>query len=115
MENAEETTVVPDGKFNLNIPFIVRSKNGEIAYIDKKKFVIGTDKGCADYIISENPSISRAHAEIHSTKDEFYIVDIGSTNHTYIDDKIIENDMEVKISHGEKIRLGNEEFEFRLF
>lgn len=38
----------------------------------------------------------------------------NSTNHTYVDGKMIQPNTEVPIQQGTKIRLGNEDFEFKL-
>lgn len=40
--------------------------------------------------------------------------DTNSTNHTYVDGKMIQPNTEVPIQQGTKIRLGNEDFEFKL-
>lgn len=113
-DNIGETTVLSGSEFNVTYPFITRKKNDEIAYIDKKVFIIGKDKAKADYYVAGNPAISRVHAEIRMKNGEYYIVDKKSTNHTFLDNELIEPNVEVKISHGERIRLGDEEFEFKL-
>ena len=43
------------------------------------------------------------------------LVDTNSTNHTYVNGGMIQSNVETKLSHGTKIRLANEDFEFRLY
>lgn len=42
-------------------------------------------------------------------------MDTNSTNHTYVNGKMIQSNIEVEIENGDKIRFGNEDFEFRMF
>jgi pSer/pThr/pTyr-binding forkhead associated (FHA) protein len=42
-------------------------------------------------------------------------MDTNSTNHTYVNGGMIQSNAEIKISHGTKICLANEEFEFKLY
>ena len=40
-------------------------------------------------------------------------MDTNSTNHTYVNEKMIQSNREVRLSHGTRLRLANEEFEFK--
>ena len=90
-------------------------KNKERIPVNKALFRIGKEPTYADYYIGDNSAISRSHANIIARGSEYFIVDTNSTNHTYINDAIIPKNVEAKISHGDKVRLANEEFEFRFF
>lgn len=95
-------------------PYLIRTKNNERILLDKPVFRIGKEKSYVDYFIGDNTAISRSHASIITRDGEFYIVDTNSTNHTYVNDVMLQSNAETKISGGTKIRLANEEFEFKL-
>ena len=48
-----------------------------------------------------------------SNGEEYSIIDMNSTNHTYINNQMIQSGVEVKLNDGDKVKLGNEEFEFK--
>lgn len=66
-----------------------------------------------DYFIGDNPAISRSHANIIIQQNGYYIEDMNSTNHTYVNDKMIVGGSAVKLEQDARIRLGNEEFIFQ--
>lgn len=113
--NIGETTVLGATPATQTRPHLLRAKNNEKINLDKPVFRIGKEKSYVDYFIGDNSAISRSHANVISRDGEYFIVDTNSTNHTYVDGQMIQSNVETKISHGTKIRLANEEFEFKLF
>ena len=65
-----------------------------------------------DYFIADNTAISRSHANIHTENGEFFIEDTNSTNHTYLNGKLIDSNIKNKLNNGDKVRLANEDFIF---
>lgn len=100
----------PTGKSN---PRLTRVRNREQIVIDKPLFRIGKERSYVDYFIGDNPAVSRSHANISVRQDGCYIEDTNSTNHTYVNDKMIVSGSAVKLEQGARIRLGNEEFVFQ--
>jgi pSer/pThr/pTyr-binding forkhead associated (FHA) protein len=96
-------------------PHLIRQSNNERITIDKQLFRIGRDRSFVDYCISENTAIGRSHAHIVVRGGVYYIMDMNSKNHTYVNGEMITGSTEVEIGHETKIRLANEEFEFRLY
>ena len=89
------------------------SANGLTQFrINKPDFVIGKAYGSVDGFIDDNPAISRKHAKIVLNDNKFYIVDLNSTNHVYVDGKAIPADTPIPIIDGTKIRLADELFTF---
>lgn len=113
--NIGETTVLSQANVSLNSPYLIRLKNNEKININKPVFRIGKEKSYVDYFIGDNSSISRSHSNIISRDGEYFIVDTNSTNHTYVNSIMLQGNSEVKIAHGSKICLANEEFEFKLY
>lgn len=96
-------------------PHLVRTKNNEIIPVNKPGFRIGKEKSYVDYFISDNTAVSRSHANINTRDGKYYVVDTNSTNHTYVDGRMIPSSTEVEITHGTKLRFANEDFEFKLY
>lgn len=97
------------------IPHLIRKKNNERIPINKTIFRLGRDVSFNDYVIADNKFVGHGHCHIITRDGEYFIVDDNSKNHTYVDGVAIPPSSEVKLSHGQNIRLSNEEFEFRLF
>lgn len=111
-----ETTVLGTNSSEVQMqPHLIRIKNNERINLDKPVFRIGKEKSYVDYFVSDNTAVSRSHANIITRGDQYFIVDTNSTNHTYINGGMIQSNVETLLSHGTKIRLANEEFEFRLY
>ena len=111
-----ETTVLGAAADPTRIdPHLIRIKNNERIPLNKPVFRIGKERSYVDYFIGDNTAISRSHANIVNHNGEFYVVDTNSTNHTYVNGGMIQSNVETKLSHGTKIRLANEDFEFRLY
>lgn len=96
-------------------PQLICKRNGQQVLINKPMLRIGRDVGFNDYVISDNKFIGHSHCHIITRNGEYFIVDDNSKNHTYLDGTQVPSGVEVKIAHGQIIRLANEEFEFRLF
>lgn len=110
-----ETTVLGMTSMAMELkPYLVRIKNNERIPIDKPVFRIGKEKSYVDYFISDNTAISRSHANVVTRDGEYYLVDTNSTNHTYVNNSMIQSNVETKLTIGTKIRFANEEFEFIL-
>lgn len=92
-------------------PCLLRVKTGERLPISKPLVRIGKERSYVDIFIGDNSAISRAHANILTRDNRYYIVDTNSTNHVYVNGEMIPSNVEFPISLGDKIRLGNEEFE----
>ncbi|MDR2088610.1 MAG: FHA domain-containing protein [Clostridiales Family XIII bacterium] len=102
-------------KENRARPHLIRQSNNERIAIDKPIFRIGRDRSFVDYCISENNAIGRSHANIITDGNRYCVLDTNSKNHTYVNGAMITGSTEVEITHGTKLRLANEEFEFRLY
>jgi hypothetical protein len=95
-------------------PCLIRTKTGERIVINKPVFRIGKEKSYVDYFVADNTAISRSHCNIHTENGEYFIEDTNSTNHTYVNGKIINSNVKVKLISGDRIRLANEDFTFSL-
>lgn len=111
-----ETTVLSNDMVQgVPQPYLVRAKNNEKIPVNKPVFRIGKEKSYVDYFVSDNTAVSRSHANIITRDGKYFIVDTNSTNHTFIDGKMVPSNTEFEIIHGVNIRLANEDFEFKLY
>jgi len=106
------SSVIPAEDIN---PRLKRVRTGEVIHINKPVLRIGKEESYVDYCIKNNTSISRSHANLISKEGKFYIVDTNSTNHTFVNDSMIPGNEEIRIEHGSKLKLADEEFEFLLY
>lgn len=72
--------------------------------------VAGKDTEHLDYIVIPETTIGRRHALIEYKDFAYWIVDQGSINGTFVNDVPISS--EVRLKHGDRIRLHKTEFEF---
>lgn len=113
-----DTTVLGSGAIGQPViknPRLIRSKNNETILINKPVFRIGKEKSYVDYFVSDNSAVSRSHANIIIRDEEYYVIDTNSTNHTYINGNMIPSNTETPLNDKDMLKLGNEDFEFRIY
>lgn len=94
--------------------YITRQSTGEKIIINKQVFCIGKADQGVDYKIIGNKSVSRRHAYITNINGVNYLRDNNSTNHTYLNGKQIQSEIDVVIPDNSIIRIANEEFLFHI-
>lgn len=122
MEEENEDTAIlleSEGTAVLNnksqaYPYLIRMFNYEQIDLNKPVFRIGKEKSYVDYFVMNNNKVSRLHADIIKDGSRYFIKDNNSTNGTFINGEIIEQDREVEIFDLDCIKLANEEFEFHV-
>lgn len=87
---------------------------GRVVDIRNFPFRIGRNAECVDLCIADNPVVSAVHAEITVQFDTFYITDLNSTNHVFINEMEIPSQRKVALADGDHITLGSEKFIFRV-
>ena len=65
--------------------FIIREKNNEYIKISGDSFMIGKADD-NDYVVADNASVSRKHCVITYEDGQYFIEDLHSSNHVYVDD-----------------------------
>lgn len=89
---------------------LINEKSKEEIRITKNAFVVGKDASCCDLVIA-NKTISRKHAQILVKGSRYYVMDLGSTNKTYLGNTELAPNTEVEIFDGSKIKFSNEVYE----
>ena len=70
------------------------------------------NKPVVDYSIETNSMVSRLHAVILYKNGEFYLVDCGAINKTYLNSKELKANEEYLLRDGDIVRFANEKFRF---
>lgn len=95
-------------------PYLIRLKTNEKVLLNKPTFKLGKEQNYVDYAILGNSAISRSHATIYINNGVFMIEDTNSTNHTYVDGRMIPSNTRTPMPVGCRLRLADEEFEFKM-
>ncbi len=97
-------------------PHLVRQKTGEKVPVVSARFSLGKDRSMVNYAVPDNGAISRCHAEIltrEGARGKMYLIlDEKSTNHTYVNDQMLNKGVACEIKHGTQIKLADEAFVF---
>lgn len=117
-DGSNETTVLSGTSVIKNnqtaYPYMLRLNNYEKVFINKPSFRIGKERSYVDYFVVNNTAVSRIHADIITENGKYYIIDNNSTNHTFINGKVIPENQKVQLSDGDAVMLANEPFEFHI-
>ncbi len=74
-------------------------------------FIIGKMTEAVDGVI-EDDSVSRIHAKIEKADGKYYLVDLNSTNGTFLNGEIIGANEKTKLQTGDRIQFGLAEYSF---
>ena len=99
---------------------LVKFTTNEKIAILTPKMVIGRvvsekNKAIVDYSIETNSMVSRFHAVITYKNKEFYIIDCGALNKTFLNSDELDINKEYMLHDGDVIKFANEKFCFRIF
>ena len=83
-------------------------KLGEVAVIGRENPALQID--LEGY--PEGQYVSHRHAQIVKMKDKYYVEDLGSSNHTYVNDLKLAQGQAEPLNEGDKVRLGKIELTF---
>lgn len=75
--------------------------------VDKEVFYIGKRVNPEHGLIRNYPTVSREHCKIISRAGQFFIVDLGSANGTYINERKIPDHKEIPLYPKDRLRLAN--------
>lgn len=114
IDEDEATGLLDEPEVNVHFPSLYRVLTEETIYLNKPVFRLGKEKSYVDYFITNNIAVSRGHADIITRGSRYFVIDLNSKNHTYINSQEIPIQCEIEIHDGDRLTLGNEEFIFRL-
>ena len=96
--------------------YLFRKKSSELVQLSSDPFVIGKIPAVCDYVITDNPALSRIHAIIRYVEEEeaYFIIDCNSTNHVYVNGVRVSGQQFAKLADKDRIHLATEAFVFHL-
>lgn len=112
VEEDEDGTVLLETPVQVHYPTLYRILTEETVSINKPVFRLGKERSYVDYFVTNNNAVSRSHADIITRGSNYFVIDLNSKNHTYINDQILPIQCETEIHEGDRLKLGNEEFVF---
>lgn len=119
-EGAGETTLLDAGAGETTLlssggsAYLIRKKNGEKIAVNLQNFKLGKERKKVNYCISDNTSVSRVHCEIVKKGADYYVIDQGATNFTFVNGVQLSPRQETLLSDQSVLKLSDEEFEFHL-
>ncbi len=111
---SQETTVLNQPSRTQKTACLIRLKDHSHFFIQNNVLCIGRGLPEKDYSLNDNTHISRRHAEIIRRNDEYFLSRVTATNTTCLNERELMPGMELPLSDRDKIRLADEEFEFRI-
>lgn len=78
-----------------------------------KESVIGRNQSLSDVVIYNDKSVSQKHCRIFCRNSKVYISDLGSKNHTYVDNEEVTE--ETELLSGSTVRIGRTEFNVSIY
>lgn len=114
LSDNETTGLLVDNRVSVHFPTIYRTLTEETISVNKPVFRLGKERSYVDYFVTNNIAVSRSHADIITRGNRYYVKDLNSKNHTYINNRELPVHAEVEIQDGDTLKLGNEEFIFHI-
>ena len=111
---AVTTERLTESQMNAHFPTLYRVLTEESICVNKPVFRLGKERSYVDYFVTNNIAVSRSHADIITRGNRYFVKDLNSKNRTYINGRELPVQMEVEITDGDSLKLGNEEFIFRV-
>jgi len=87
---------------------VIRRSGRHHEYRLRNDSVIGRSGRCD--VVLDHDTVSEEHARIKVERDRFVIYDLGSTNHTYVNEQVTQKQT---LHDGDRIRLGSVEVVFK--
>lgn len=85
---------------------ILKSRNGDVTLQPESEAIIGRNDSPYAKALSIMNLISRRHGKFVKRGRDWYIVDFGSTNGTYVNDRAVPPNTPVKFSVGDAVDIG---------
>ena len=107
-----ETVVLSAGQLSGPASLVSREP-GELApiYLERELTVIGKLEQASDAVISL-PTVSRVHARIRKTGEEYYLADLNSRNGTSVNGRMLKADEEYLLQDEDQVDFAQARYVF---
>ena len=107
-DDSEDATVLLRQTFQRHV-YIKQIRTEQMAEVKGTPFIIGKSLEC-DYVVRDNATVSRRHAQILEKDGGYWLEDLHSSNYTMIEEQRIYKPE--KLSDGKIFQLSDEKFQF---
>lgn len=107
-KNKKDTIIVENYSRQLYLESMEKGKYEPI-YMNRNSIVLGSMPDSCNYILKAR-GISRMHAKLMKKTDGLYLLDLNSTNGTYLNGEIIESGRDYKLEEGDMVMFALSEF-----
>lgn len=104
----KEVIVTEDYTTQLYLESMEKGKY-EPVHLNKRSIVLGAMPDSCDYILRAR-GVSRMHAKLMGKPDGIYLLDLNSTNGTYLNGELIESGQDYKLEEGDMVTFALCEF-----
>ncbi len=126
-QNSNENTIVSNFDININdikheetvilgsendSPYLINLQNNERIIINSSQFIIGRHKSC-NYVIN-NPYISSLSLMIVYEDENWYVIDLNTTNGTFLNNTKIATNSKMLLQNEDKIKIADFTYQFYL-
>lgn len=110
----EGTALLNENKVSVHYPTLFRILTEENISVNKPVYRLGKERSYVDYFVTNNIAVSRSHADIITRGTRYFVMDLNSKNHTFLNGQEIPVQYEVELHDGDRLKLANEEFIFNV-
>jgi pSer/pThr/pTyr-binding forkhead associated (FHA) protein len=111
MDDGDETTIL-EAAASMPSAYLVREDTGERIDIIGGRFVLGRSRESANYCVDGRSVISRSHAAVVFEEGRYFVVDLNSSNKTFLDDIELVPGQGAELFSGSRIRIADMDFTF---
>jgi pSer/pThr/pTyr-binding forkhead associated (FHA) protein len=111
-EPGAHDTLISESPVGKRLGQYKKSESLRIAYQGKNYKVVSEltiGRGKENHIFIDDVLVSRLHAKIQKINDTYFIKDLGSTNGTFVNEKLVPAEKYVKLEKNDVIRVGRTE------
>ncbi len=104
-----EQQAAEEAKKTNQMLMLVLNRTGAKMLLNAPVTRIGKKESIVDFCIADNRTVSRHHADILKEEDDYYLVDCGSLNKSYVNGQEAPEGVKVPIHPGDQITLSDEQ------
>lgn len=82
--------------------------------VQKNEYIIGKKRDCVDGFLGMSAAVSRMHCKILRRGGQFFLTDLGSSNHTYVNSTMVSPNEEKELMDGGRVRIADIDFTVRI-
>lgn len=85
-----------------------------VLQVEKREYVIGKKRDSVDGFIGVSNAVSRQHCKVNRRSGHFYIIDLNSSNHTYVNSTMVSSTQERELKNGDRVRIADLDFSVQI-